>query len=105
MVVPLECGETHRSSLGAALLEETVYDGRGRVVNADLADYRLPVSADAPEIDVSFVDEPDRRFNPTGARSLGELGITGIAAAVANAVYHATGKRVRGLPITPEKLL
>jgi xanthine dehydrogenase YagR molybdenum-binding subunit len=91
--------------LGATLLEETVYDRRGLVVNPDLADYRLPVNADIPEIDVSFVNEPDRRFNPTGARGLGELGITGIAAAVANAVFHATGKRVRDLPITPDKLL
>ena len=92
--------------LGAALLERTVYDPRGgAVVTPDLEGYLLPVAADAPEIDVSFVDEPDPVFNPTGGRGLGELGITGLAAAVANAVFHATGKRVRDLPITPDKLL
>jgi xanthine dehydrogenase YagR molybdenum-binding subunit len=58
-----------------------------------------------PDIDVSFVGEPDFVFNPIGARGMGEIGITGIAAAIANAVYHATGKRVRDLPITPDKLI
>lgn len=92
--------------LGAALLEQTVYDPRtGRPATADLADYLVPVNADVPPIDVSFIDEPDYRFNPTGGRGLGELGITGIAAAVANAVYHATGTRVRRLPITCDRLL
>jgi xanthine dehydrogenase YagR molybdenum-binding subunit len=92
--------------LGAALLEQTVYDPRtGQPVTADLADYLVPVHADVPPINVSFIDEPDYRFNPTGGRGLGELGITGIAAAVANAVYHATGKRVRRLPITCDQLL
>jgi xanthine dehydrogenase YagR molybdenum-binding subunit len=92
--------------LGAALLERTVYDPRGgSVVTPDLEGYLVPVNADAPEIDVSFIDEPDYAFNPTGGRGLGELGITGIAAAVANAVFHATGKRVRHLPITVDHLL
>jgi xanthine dehydrogenase YagR molybdenum-binding subunit len=92
--------------LGAALLERTVYDPRGgSAVTPDLEGYLVPVNADAPAIDVSFIDEPDYAFNPTGGRGLGELGITGIAAAVANAVFHATGKRVRELPITLDHLL
>jgi xanthine dehydrogenase YagR molybdenum-binding subunit len=92
--------------LGAALLEHTVYDPRtGAVVNPDLADYLLPVSADVPAIDVAFVNEPDLHFNPTGGRGLGELGVPGVAAAVANAAFHATGKRVRDLPVTPDKIL
>ena len=65
----------------------------------------MPTNADIPQIDVHFVGEPDFDFNPIGARGIGEIGITGIAAAVANAVYHATGKRVRDLPITPDKLI
>jgi xanthine dehydrogenase YagR molybdenum-binding subunit len=65
----------------------------------------MPVNADVPEIEVLFIDKPDLGLNPLGARGLGEIGMTGVAAAIANAVYHATGKRVRDLPITPEKLL
>jgi xanthine dehydrogenase YagR molybdenum-binding subunit len=92
--------------IGAALLEETQIDeNNGRVVNANLADYHLPVNADIGEIDVSVVDIPDTKFNSLGVRGIGEIGITGVAGAVANAVYHATGKRVRNLPITPDKLL
>lgn len=91
--------------LGAALTEETAYDPRGVAATPDLEGYLVPTAADAPAVDVSFVDEPDFAFNPTGGRGLGELGITGIAAAVANAVFHATGKRLRDLPITPDKLL
>ena len=92
--------------IGAALLEETIRDPRnGRAVNANLADYRVPVNADIPEVEILFVEEPDTNFNPLGARGIGEIGITGITAAIANAVYHATGKRVRELPITPEKIL
>ena len=92
--------------LGMALLEETVRDPRyGAVVTNNLADYHLPVNADVPPIEVLFVEEPDLRFNPLGARGVGEIGITGVAAAVANAAYHATGVRVRDLPIVPEKLL
>ena len=92
--------------LGMALLEETVRDPRsGAVVSNNLADYHVPVNADIGEIDVLFVEVPDFAFNPLGARGVGEIGITGVAAAVANAVYHATGVRVRDLPILPEKLL
>jgi len=92
--------------IGMALMEETVPDLRtGRIVNADLASYHLPVSADVPNIDVVFLEESDKAVNPMGVKGLGELGITGAAAAIANAVFHATGKRVRDLPITAEKLI
>ncbi|MBO0695151.1 MAG: xanthine dehydrogenase family protein molybdopterin-binding subunit, partial [Verrucomicrobia bacterium] len=92
--------------IGMALTEETQYDSRtGLPVIANLADYHVPTNADVPLIDVDFVGEPDFAFNPIGARGIGEIGITGIAAAVANAVFHATGKRVRDLPITPDKLI
>ncbi len=92
--------------IGMALMEETLYDpATGLPVTRNLADYHVPTNLDAPEIDVQFVGEPDFAFNPIGARGLGEIGITGIAAAVANAVYHATGRRIRELPITPDKLL
>jgi xanthine dehydrogenase YagR molybdenum-binding subunit len=92
--------------VGMALMEETVLDPRNaRIVTDNLADYHVPVNADIPPIDVHFVEYPDVRFNPLGARGIGEIGITGAAAAIVNAVYHATGKRVRDLPIVPEKLL
>jgi xanthine dehydrogenase YagR molybdenum-binding subunit len=92
--------------IGMALEEETVLDpATGIPATRNLADYHVPVDADIPEIDVHFVGEPDFEFNPMGARGMGEIGITGIAAAVANAVYHATGIRVRKLPITLDKLL
>ncbi|HTD37483.1 MAG TPA: xanthine dehydrogenase family protein molybdopterin-binding subunit [Candidatus Limnocylindrales bacterium] len=92
--------------IGMALLEETVRDSRyGAVVTNNLADYHVPVNADIPNIEVEFVEEPDYALNPLGARGIGEIGITGVAAAIANAVYHATGVRVRDLPIVPEKLL
>jgi len=92
--------------IGMALEEETVYDAAtGLPATRNLADYHVPVHADINSIDVYFVGEPDYAFNPVGARGMGEIGITGAAAAVANAVYHATGKRVRDLPITPDKLL
>jgi len=92
--------------LGMALLEHTVYDDRhGRVVTNNLADYAVPVNADVPDIDVTFVEHPDFILSPVGARGIGEIGITGVAPAIANAVYHATGIRVRDLPITPDKLL
>ena len=91
--------------LGMALLEDTVCDPRnGQVVNDNLADYLVPVNRDVPDIEAVFLDRPDPHL-PLGARGVGEVGITGVAAAVANAVYHATGKRVRTLPITPDKLL
>jgi len=92
--------------IGMALMEHTVMDpDRGRVVNADLAEYHVPVNADVPEIEVIFVDEHDPYVNLIGVKGIGEIGITGTAAAIANAVYHATGKRVRDLPLTLDKLL
>jgi len=89
--------------LGMALLEETVFDGQGRLVNASFGDYLVAVSADVPDIDVIFVGQPDSMM-PTGTKGVGELALIGIAAAVANAVHHATGTRIRSLPITPEKV-
>ncbi len=92
--------------IGMALLEETVTDSRfGRIVNRNLGEYHVPVNADIPAIEAYFVEETDPHVNPIGAKGVGEIGITGVAAAVANAVYHATGKRIRELPITPDKLL
>ena len=92
--------------VGMALLEETHVDPRnGRYVNADLAEYQVPVNADIGTIDVHFVDEHDLYVNPIGAKGAGEIGITGVAASIANAVYHATGKRVRDLPIRLEQVL
>jgi xanthine dehydrogenase YagR molybdenum-binding subunit len=92
--------------IGLALTEDTVIDGRlGRCVTANLADYHVPVEADVPDLDVSWIGAPDERANPVGAKGLGELGITGAPAAIANAVFHATGRRVRDLPITLDKLL
>ncbi len=92
--------------IGMALHEATEYDSKtGLPVNPNLAEYHVPTNADIPHIEVHFVGEPDFDFNPIGARGIGEIGITGMAAAVANAVYHATGKRVRDLPITPDKLI
>ena len=89
-----------------ALMEETHLDPRdGRIVNANLAEYHVPVNADIGTIDVSFCNENDTRFNPVGARGIGEIGITGIPAAIANAVYHATGRRVRKLPILLDDLI
>src|SRR5262249_18350035 len=92
--------------IGMALLEETVWDPRNaRVVNANLADYHVPVNADIPDLDADFVEEEDKYVNPLGAKGIAELALVGVAPAVANAVYHATGRRVHELPITPEKLL
>jgi xanthine dehydrogenase YagR molybdenum-binding subunit len=91
--------------IGMALHEETLFDHRfGRVMNANIAEYHVPVNADVHDIEVIFVDEPDDIINPLGIKGLGEIGIVGVAAAIANAVYHATGKRVRDLPITLDKL-
>jgi len=92
--------------LGMALTEETLRDPRtGRVMTADLAEYHVPVQADVPHIDVHFVEENDPHVNPLGIKGIGEIATTGVAAAVANAIFHATGKRVRELPITLDKLL
>jgi xanthine dehydrogenase YagR molybdenum-binding subunit len=91
--------------IGMALHEETLHDHHfGRVMNANIAEYHVPVNADVHDIDVIFVDEPDDIINPLGIKGVGEIGIVGVAAAIANAIYHATGKRVRDLPITLDKL-
>jgi xanthine dehydrogenase YagR molybdenum-binding subunit len=91
--------------IGMALFEETLYDDKfGRIMNANIAEYHVPVNADVHDIEVIFVDEPDEIVNPMGIKGLGEIGIVGVAAAIANAIYHATGKRVRDLPITLDKL-
>jgi xanthine dehydrogenase YagR molybdenum-binding subunit len=91
--------------LGLAMAEETLVDPRtGRIMNPSLAEYHVPVHADVPPIDVSFLDDPDPT-TPLGILGAGEVGVVGVGAAVANAVYHATGKRVRDLPITLDKLL
>ncbi|HVF46734.1 MAG TPA: xanthine dehydrogenase family protein molybdopterin-binding subunit, partial [Pyrinomonadaceae bacterium] len=92
--------------IGMALTEQTEIDHRiGRIMNPNLAGYHVPVNADVGEIETIFVEEIDKIVNPIGAKGLGELGMVGIPAAIANAVYHATGKRIRDLPITPDKLL
>ena len=90
--------------IGMALHEETLVDHNfGRIMNANIAEYHVPVNADVHDIEVIFVDEPDDIVNPLGIKGLGEICIVGVAAAIANAVYHATGKRVRDLPITLDK--
>ncbi len=97
--------------LGMALMEQTIYhpspgdQRRGLPVNGDLSEYLLPTCADVPEIEVELVEEPDRLIDPLGVRGIGEIGVTGVAAAVANAVWHATGVRVRKLPLSLEKLV
>ncbi|HMH27703.1 MAG TPA: xanthine dehydrogenase family protein molybdopterin-binding subunit [Steroidobacteraceae bacterium] len=92
--------------LSSALLEETVLDsGSARYVNNNLADYLIPVNADVPSVEIIMVAENDERVNPLGIKGIGEIGIVGMNAAVANAVFHATGKRIRDLPIRAEKLL
>ncbi|CAN7342643.1 xanthine dehydrogenase family protein molybdopterin-binding subunit [Variovorax sp. LjRoot178] len=92
--------------IGMALEEATEVDHRtGRIMNASLQHYHVPVNADIHSIETIFVEEDDTIVNPLGVKGMGELGMVGIPAAIANAVYHATGKRIRDLPITPEKLL
>ena len=91
--------------IGMALHEETLVDHVvGRFMNADIAEYHVPVNADVGDIQVIFVDEPDDIINPLGVKGVGEIGIVGVAAAIANAIYHATAKRVRDLPITMDKI-
>ncbi len=92
--------------IGMALHEETFADAKlGRWMNHNYAEYHVPANADIYDIEVLFVNEPDPEVTPLGVKGLGEIGIVGTAAAVANAIYHATGKRVRSLPITIDKLL
>jgi len=92
--------------LSMALHEESLVDERfGHVVNHDFAEYHIPTNADVGEIDVAWIDEEDPYLNPMGSKGIGEIGIVGSPAAVANAVYHATGERVRDLPITLDKLV
>jgi xanthine dehydrogenase YagR molybdenum-binding subunit len=92
--------------LGAALMEDLVVDKRiGYFVNHDLAMYEVPVHADVPHQDVVFLDETDPISSPMKAKGVGELGICGVGAAIANAIYNATGVRVRDYPITLDKLL
>ena len=92
--------------IGMALFEETTYDPQnGAPINSSLADYIVTVNADAPPIDVHFLDYPDKEINELGARGIGEIGLAGIAAAITNAVHHATGVRVRELPVTIEDLI
>ncbi|HEX4810064.1 MAG TPA: xanthine dehydrogenase family protein molybdopterin-binding subunit [Bryobacteraceae bacterium] len=91
--------------IGMALTEETFFDEQtGSIMNPSLAEYHIPVNADVPKIETYFLDIPDPH-TPLGAHGIGEIGITGVAAAIANAVFHATGKRIRELPITLDKLL
>jgi len=92
--------------IGMAMFEATEYDPRtGGTINSNLADYVMAVNADCPEIDVTFLDYPDYNLNPLGARGVGEIGMAGMAAAITNATYHATGIRVRDLPIRIEDLM
>lgn len=92
--------------IGMAMTEEAVMDDRfGRLINGNLADYHVPVNADIPQIEAIFIDKPDPIINPIGTKGIGEISLIGVAAAIANAVYNATGKRIRELPITPDKLV
>lgn len=92
--------------IGMALTEDAVMDHRfGRYVTKDLADYHVPVHADVPPVDVWFVNKPDYIVDPIGTKGLGEIAIIGVAPAIANAVFNACGKRIRELPITPDKIL
>jgi xanthine dehydrogenase YagR molybdenum-binding subunit len=92
--------------VGFALLEEAILDRRtGRFVNADLAEYRIPTHADIPDMKAILVDERDPFVNALGVKGVGEIGVTGTAGAIANAVWHATGERVRKFPIRVEALL
>jgi xanthine dehydrogenase YagR molybdenum-binding subunit len=94
------------AGVGMCLLEGTLTDHRdGRIVNANMADYLVPVNADVPELDAVFVDGPDLAINPLGVKGLGEVVMVGVPAAIANAVFNATGTRVTDLPITLDKLL
>ena len=92
--------------IGQALMETSAVDRRSaRLLNRGLNEYLIPTHADVPEIDITFVEEEDLEINPLGAKGIGELGVVGVAPAIANAVFHATGRRIRHLPIAPEDLL
>jgi xanthine dehydrogenase YagR molybdenum-binding subunit len=92
--------------MSMALYEESLVDARfGHVLNHDFASYHIPANADTGQFDIAWIEEEDAHVNPMGSKGVGEIGIVGSAAAIANAVYHATGIRVRDLPITPAKLL
>ncbi|MGI4739629.1 MAG: xanthine dehydrogenase family protein molybdopterin-binding subunit [Janthinobacterium lividum] len=92
--------------IGMALMEHAIIDDRyGRYVTKDFADYHVPVQADAPAVEVAFVNQPDYHVNALGTKGIGEIATIGVAPAIANAVFNATGKRVRELPITPDKLI
>jgi xanthine dehydrogenase YagR molybdenum-binding subunit len=89
-----------------ALAEESMLDHNlGRFMNHNIAEYHVPVNADIHDIDVIFVDEHDDKINPIGVKGVGEIGVVGAAAAIGNALYHATGVRVREMPITLDKVL
>ena len=90
--------------ISMTVLEETAYEPTGRIANATFGDYLIPVNADIHDLDVVFVGEPDR-FNALGVKGIGEIGTIGVSAAIANAVFHATGRRFRCLPIKIEQLL
>jgi xanthine dehydrogenase YagR molybdenum-binding subunit len=92
--------------IGMAMTEETLLDHRyGRYINSNFVDYHVPVHADVPPMDIVFTDQPDYIISPTGAKGIGEIALVGVAPAILNAVYNATGKRVRDLPVTPDKLI
>jgi xanthine dehydrogenase YagR molybdenum-binding subunit len=92
--------------IGMAMTEEAIIDDRfGRYVNGNFADYHVPVNADIPQIEAIFIDKADPIINPVGTKGIGEISLIGVAPAIANAVFNATGIRVRDLPITPDKLI
>jgi len=92
--------------IGMAMTEETLLDHRyGRYINSNFVDYHVPVHADVPPMDIVFTNQPDYIISPTGAKGIGEIALVGVAPAILNAVYNATGKRVRDLPVTPDKLI
>lgn len=92
--------------IGMAMTEETLIDNRfGRYINSNFVDYHVPVHADAPPMDILFVNKPDTIISPTGAKGIGEIALVGVAPAILNAVYNATGKRIRKLPVTPDNLV
>jgi xanthine dehydrogenase YagR molybdenum-binding subunit len=92
--------------IGMALFEDTSYDRQsGAPINSNLADYLMAVNADVPPIDVHFLDYPDMAINELGARGIGEIGLAGVASAITAAVHHATGVRIRELPVRIEHLL